>query len=110
MERREKIDALVEFLDENHVKIIDTAIIGSVIIDAEQSLNKEDDVFEYNELLEKGLTENDIESFKKFLEKNNLMMIKADEISGVSLENCEYCADNLDDNLDETDLWSDETG
>jgi len=109
MERREKIDALVEFLDENHVKIIDTAIIGSVIIDAEQSLNKEDDEYEYNELLEKGLTENDIESFKKFLEKNNLMMIKADEISGVSLENCEYCTDNLDDNLDETDLWSDET-
>lgn len=109
MERREKIDAIVDFLDENHIKLIDTTCIGSVIVDAEQSLHKEDDEYEYNELLEKGLTDIDIESFKKFLEKNNLMMIKIDNISGVSFENCEYSPDNLDDNLDETDLWSNES-
>ncbi len=104
MERTEKIDVIIDFLDENHVRIVDTTSIGSVIIDAEQSLNKVDDEYEYNELLEKGLTEDDIESFKKFLEDNTLMMIKVDEISGVSFEHCEYDIDNLC----ETDLWSNE--
>ena len=103
MDRVEKIDKIVEFLDDNHVKMIDTTNIGSVIIDAEQSLNKVEDEFEYNELLEKDLTDDDIESFKKFLEKNTLMMIKVDEISGVSFENSEYDADNLY----ETDLFND---
>lgn len=109
MERKEKIDVIVEFLDENHVKLIDTTCIGSVIVDAELFLDKEDDACEYNELLEKGLTGSDIESFKKFLEKNDLMMTKIDEISGVSFENCEYSLDNLADNLDELDLWKDES-
>ncbi len=104
MERTEKIEAIIEFLDENHTKVIDTTSIGSVIIDAEQSLNKEDDEYEYNELLEKGIMDEDIESFKKFLERNTLMMIKADNISGVSFENCEYCTDNLY----ETDLLRNE--
>jgi hypothetical protein len=108
MERKEKIDVIVEFIDENHITLVDITCIGSIIVDAEQSLNKEDDAYEYNELLEKGLTDNDIESFKKFLEKNTLMMIKINDISGVSFENCEYSPDNLDDNLDETDLWSNE--
>lgn len=104
MDRIEKIDAIVEFLDENHIKIIDTTGIGSVIVDADQCLDKAENKYEYNELLEKGLTENDIESFKKFLEKNTLMMIKIDEISGVSFENAEYYIDGLD----ETDLWRDD--
>jgi len=69
MERTEKIDALVEFFDENHIKMIDTTCIGSVIVDEEQTLHKEDDNLEYNELLDKGLTDDDIESLKKFLEK-----------------------------------------
>jgi hypothetical protein len=102
MNRIEKIDAIVEFLDDNHIKIIDTENIGSVIIDAEQSLNKEEDEYEYNELLEKGLTDEDIESFKKFLEKNTFMMIKIDDISGVSFENSVYEVNGLV----ETDLWS----
>ena len=101
MERTEKIDIIVEFLDENHIKIIDVTSIGSVIVDAEQSLDKVDDKYEYDELLEKGLTDSDIESFKSFLEKNTLMMIKTDEISGVSFENSEYYIDGLD----EADLW-----
>ncbi len=104
MDRTEKIDAILEFIDENHIKIIDATSIGSVIVDAEQSLDKVDNKYEYDELLEKGFTDSDIESFKKFLEKNNLMMIKTDEISGVSFENSEYYIDGLD----ETDLWSDE--
>lgn len=104
MSREDKIDAIVEFLDENHIDIIDTKTIGAIVVDAEQTLNNEDDEYEYNELLEKGLTEDDIESFKKFLEKNNLMMIKTDEISGVSFEHCEYYTEGLE----ETDLWSDE--
>ena len=105
MERTEKIDAIVEFLDDNHLKIIDTTSIGSVVVDAEQSLDKVDNKLECDELLEKGLTEGDIESFKEFLEKNTLMMIKTDEISGVSFENSEYDIDGL--GLDETDLWRD---
>lgn len=104
MERLEKIDAIIEFLDDNHVKIIDTATIGCIVIDAEQSLDKEENKYEYDELLETGLTEKDIESFKKFLEKNTPMMIKIDEISGVSFENSEY---DIDD-IYETDLWSNE--
>ncbi len=104
MDRIEKIDAIVEFLDGNHIKIIDTTGIGTVIVDADQSLDKVDNKLEYDELLEKGFTESDIESFKKFLEKNTLMMIKIDEISGVSFENAEYYIDGLG----ETDLWSDE--
>ena len=104
MNREEKIDTIVEFLDENHIKIIDTTSIGSVIVDAEQYLDKVDNKYEYDELLEKGLTDGDIESFKKFLEKNTLMMIKNDEISGVSFENSEYDIDELVG----TDLWHDE--
>lgn len=104
MDRTEKIDVIVEFLDENHIKIIDTTSIGSVIVNADQSLDKVDNKYEYDELLEKGLTENDIGSFKKFLEHNTLMMIKTDEISGVSFENSEYDIDGLV----ETNLWNDE--
>jgi len=104
MNRTEKIDATIEFLDDNHIKIIDTTRIGSVIVDAEQSLDKVDNEYEYDELLEKGLTDSDIESFKEFLEKNTLMMIKTDDISGVSFENAEYYIEGLC----ETDLWSDE--
>lgn len=104
MDRTEKIDAIIEFLDENHIKVIDITSIGSIVIDAEQSLDKVDDKYEYDELLDKGLTEDDIESFKKFLEKNTLMMIKIDNISGVSFENSEYYIDGLV----ETDLWNDE--
>mgnify|MGYP003394531180 CR=1 FL=1 len=104
MDRTEKIDIIVEFLDDNHVKIIDTTSIGSVIIDAEQSIEKVENKYEYDELLEKGLSDSDIESFKKFLEKNTLMMIKIDEISGVSFENSEFDIDSLY----ETDLWKDE--
>lgn len=104
MDRTEKIDAIVEFFDENHIKIIDITSIGSVIVDAEQSLDKVDNKLEYDELLEKGLTDSDIESFKKFLEHNTLMMIRADEISGVSFENSEYDIDGLVG----TDLWNDE--
>lgn len=104
MDRIEKIDVIIEFIDENHIKIIDMASIGSVIVGAEQSLDKIDNKYEYDELLEKGLSESDIESFKKFLEKNTLLMIKTDEISGVSFENSEYCIDGLY----EAGLWSDE--
>jgi hypothetical protein len=104
MDRTEKIDIIIEFLDENHIKIIDTTSIGSVIVDADQSLDKVDNKYEYDELLEKGLTENDIGAFKKFLEHNTLMMIKTDEISGVSFENSEYDIDGLIG----TDLWNDE--
>jgi len=104
MDRTEKIDVIVEFLDENHIEIIDTTSIGTVIVDADMSLDKIDNKYEYDELLEKGLTGGDIESFKKFLEKNTLMMIKTDEISGVSFENSEYDIDELYG----TDLWSGE--
>ncbi len=100
MDRTEKIDIIVEFLDDNHIKIIDITCIGSVIIDA--GIDEGDNKYEYDELLEKGLTDDDIESFKKFLEKNTLMMIKIDEISGVSFENAEYYIDGLID----TDLWN----
>ena len=78
MDRTEKIDVIVEFLDDNRIKIIDTTSIGSVIVNAEQSLDKVDNKYEYDELLEKGLSDDDIESFKKFLGMNTLMMIKAD--------------------------------
>lgn len=104
MDRTEKIDIIIEFLDENHIKIIDTTSIGSVIVNADQSLDKVDNKYEYDELIDKGLTENDIGSFKKFLEHNTLMMIRTDEISGVSFENSEYDTDGLVG----TDLWNDE--
>ena len=103
MDRTEKIDAIIEFLDENHINIIDITSIGAVIVDAEQCLDKAENKYEYDELLEKGLTDNDIESFKKFLEENTLMMIRTDEISGVSFENSEY---NYFSELDGTDLWN----
>lgn len=104
MDRTEKIYAIIEFLDENHIDIIDTTGIGSVIVNADQSLDKVNDKYEYDELIDKGLTDSDIESFKKFLEHNSLMMIKTDEISGVSFENSEYDIDGLV----ETNLWNDE--
>lgn len=103
MDRSEKIDEILEFLDENRVVIIDTKYIGSVIIDATLTIDKEDDKYEYDELIEKGFTDDDIEDFKRFLDENTLMMIKIDEISGVSFENAEYYIDGLID----TDLWKD---
>ena len=102
MDRSEKIDVIVEFLDENSIKIIDTKSIGAVIVDAEQLLDEEDNKYEYDEIVKKGLTDSDIEIFKNFLEKNTLMMIRMDDISGVSFENSEYDIDNLH----ETDLFT----
>jgi hypothetical protein len=101
MNRNEKLDTLYEFLDEGNFKIIDVTSIGAVIVDAELVLVKEENEDEYNELLEKGLEDSDIYNLKTFLDENNLMIIKNDEITGVSFENAEYYIDGLSD----TELW-----
>lgn len=103
MERQEKIDTFVEFLEENRVSLIDKTVIGAVIIDVELTLSEDDSEYERDELIEKGFEEEDIDSIEKFLENKNLMMVKADEISGVSLENCEYELQELYD----TDIFGD---
>ncbi len=74
MNRKEKINAIVEFLEENSLIIIDTVTIQGLIIDAD------------------------------FLEKSNLMIVKGDDISGVSFDNVELSLDLLV----ESKLWEDE--
>lgn len=101
MDRQEKIDVIIEVFEENNIKIIETQNLGAIIVEADMSLDKEQDKFEYKELLEKGLTEKQIEEFKKFLDDNFLMMIRNDNVQGVSFE-------NLECGLDDSDLWETE--
>jgi len=101
MDRQEKIDVIIEVFEENNIKIIETQNLGAIIVEADMSLDKEQDKFEYEELLEKGLTEKQIEEFKKFLDDNFLMMIRTDNVQGVSFE-------NLECGLDDSDLWETE--
>ncbi len=68
LERQKKIDALVEFLDDNHITIIETSTIQGLIIDAQFTINQDESEDEYNELIEKGLTDEDFESLNEFLE------------------------------------------
>lgn len=103
MERQDKIDAMKEFLEESNISIIEVDF-GKIVLEADFSLNKEENEYEYKELLEKGLTEKHIEEFKKFLESNNLILLEIDKISGVSFENLEWDIDNLE----ESELWSSE--
>ncbi len=106
MERQKKIDALVEFLDDNHITIIETSTIQGLIIDAQFTINQDESEDEYNELIEKGLTDEDFESLNEFLESKMLMMIKIDEVNGVSFENCEISSEALPEFI--IDLWKDE--
>lgn len=103
MNRQEKIDAIVEFLDENSIKIIETTNIQGLIIDAEFIIDEPENEYEHNELIEKGLIEEDLESFKTFLENKQMIMIKIDDVTGVSFDNCELSSDLLY----ESDLWKD---
>lgn len=105
MDRIEKIDAMIEFFDDNHIKIIDLTTIGCIVIDAEFSMDKDYDEYEYQELIDKGFSDIDIAEFRLFLENKEFMMIKPDDISGVSFENAEYSDSNL---YDEVDLWAED--
>ena len=104
MNRKEKIDAVIEFLDENHIVIIETADIQGLIIDAQFNIDEKESAYDHDELIEKGLTKEDLQSFNSYLEDNMMMMIKIDEVTGVSFDNCELSSDFLY----ESDLWKDE--
>ena len=106
MNRKEKIDAVVEFMDDNNIKIIETANIQGLIIDAQFVIDAEDEQNEdeYNELISKDLTDRDLELLNSYLENNMMMMVKTDDVQGVSFENCEISSDMLY----ESDLWKDE--
>ena len=106
MERKEKIDAFIDFLDENHITIIETSTIQGLIIDAQFTIDQDESEDEYNELIEKGLTDEDFESLNEFLESKMLMMIKTDDVNGVSFENCEISSNTFPEFA--TDLWKDE--
>jgi len=106
MDRKEKIDVLVEFLNDNGIKVIETKTIQGLIIDAEFIIDEDENEDEYNELIEKGLTEEDLESFKNFLENGNMIMINIDDVTGVSFENCELSSELLYE--PELNLWKDE--
>ncbi len=100
MERKEKIDGLIEFFEENNIILVDKRTIGNIIFDDELIFG-EDDTYYHDELIEKGFVDSNIESLKKFLGINYLMMIKTENMSGISLEHCEYSPDELYG----TDLW-----
>lgn len=101
MNREEKINSLIEFINDNNIKIIDNELIEKIIIDSELVL----DIDEHtrNKLLDKGFTEDDVVNFKKFLEANDLILVKYDYVSGLSFEAYEYSTDILH----ESDLWED---
>ena len=103
MNRQEKIDALVEFFDENNIKIIETSTIQGLIIDAQFDIDESESAYEHDELIEKGLRDGDFKSLEEFLESKMWMMIKIDEVTGVSFDNCELSSDLLH----ESDLWKD---
>ncbi len=104
--REEKINRLLDYLNENNIKIIEIEKIGEVIIDEEFNViqNKEYCNFEHIELTEIGLSGSDIDELGRFLDSSGLMMIREDDITGVSFENCEYYLDKLFDST----LWIDE--
>lgn len=106
MNRQEKIDAVIEFLDENNMKIIETANIQALIIDAQFVIAAEDEEneYEYNELIDKGLTDKDLELLNLYLEDNLMMMIKIDDVQGVSFDNCELSSELLYESV----LWEDD--
>jgi len=104
MNRKEKIDALIEVLDENGIKIIEVYKIQGLIIDVQFTINRYESEDEYNEFVEKGLTDQDFESLEEFLESKMWMMIRIDDVQGVSFENVELSLDMLY----ESDLWKDE--
>ncbi len=102
MNRQEKIEALIEVLDENNIKIIETSTIQGLIIDAQFTINEDED--EYNGFVEKGLTDEDFKFLEEFFESTMWMMIKIDDVQGVSFDNVELSLDMLY----ESDLWKDE--
>lgn len=104
MDREDKISIIIEFLDKYNLKIIEAENLGAIIIDADYNLDKEGKIDDWNELIEKGLTDEDIKSFSEFLETENLMIIEPDKITGVSFENLEHYIDDLD----ESELWENE--
>lgn len=106
MNRKEKIDAVIEFMEENMIKIIETANIQALIIDAQFVIDAEDEQneYEYNELIDKGLIDKDLELLNSYLEDNLMMMIKTDEIQGVSFENCVLSSELLYESV----LWEDD--
>ncbi len=110
MNRQEKINAVIEFMDENLIKIIETANIQALIIDAQIVIEAgdEENEYEYNELIEKGITDEDLILLNSYLEDHQMMMIKTDDISGVSFDNCELSSDILSDILYESYLWKDD--
>lgn len=101
MDRTEKIDALVEVLDDNNIKIIETSTIQGLIIDAQFNADEYEDEYEYDELLDKGLVPEDIVSLREFFESAMWMLVKVDEVQGVSFDNVELSIDMLY----ESDLW-----
>ncbi len=103
MNRQEKIEALIEVLDENNIKIIDTSSIQGLIIDAQFTINRDDNEFEYNEMIDKGLTDEDLGIVESFIEASSWMMVKIDDVQGVSFDNVELSLDMLY----ESDLWKD---
>lgn len=106
MERKEKIVAVIEFMEENNIKIIETANIQVLIIDAQFVIDAEDEQneYEYGELIDKGLTDKDLKLLNSYLEDNLMMMIKTDDVQGVSFENCELSSEMLYESV----LWEDE--
>ena len=104
MNRQEKIDVIIDFLDENGLKIIETSTIQGLIIDAEYCIDEPEAKDEIAELISTGLSLDELELFKTYLNDNQMILIKEDEISGVSFENCEY----ISDLLHESELLNDE--
>lgn len=108
--REGKIDSLVDFFGENNLIIVDTEDIGSVVVECDVRINNEEDStdkdskYYYDELIDKGLDNKDIEGFNEFLDRHSLIIVKNDNVSGVSFENCMYDLDELY-NLD---LWKNE--
>ncbi len=104
MNRQEKIEVLIEVLDDNNIKIIETSTIQGLVIDAQFNINQGEGEFEYNELIEKGLIDEDFASLEEFLESNMMMMVKIDDVQGVSFDNVELSLDMLY----ELNLWKDD--
>jgi hypothetical protein len=97
MEREDKIEKVIQVLDDNHIEIIDTDILGSVIIDAQAILEKGKDV--YDQLIEEGITKEDIDELIDFLGDQNIL-VEMDNISGVSFEDIPS-----NEFLYDSDLW-----
>lgn len=89
--RERKIRKLIQFLDDNSILMVEQSHIGDVC-----ATNPVKEEFIHDGLIiEGGFTKDDVNSVMGFLKRAKIILISADDICGVSFENCLLNEDEL---------------